>query len=141
TYDEIVFQEGLRGTIVLNGTELIVSEPVKITGPGGDLLTIDAQQNSRHFRVGTGGIVLELDGFTLTGGHVAGNGGAILIENGSRLSVQNSTIHNNTAMDGGGIYAGGGGGFGTNLGIHNSEIRDNSAVNGGGIYSTYHLNL
>ena len=105
--DEIVFQPGLAGTIDLKGTELVVSSPIgnlQITGPGKDLLTINAHQQSRHFHVTTD-ISLILEGVTLTGGSVAGNGGAILHDGlfFSAVIVRNSTIRNNSAVNGGGI--------------------------------------
>ena len=51
--DTIVFAPALTesggATIALGGTELTITTPIAISGPGADLLTINAQGNSRIF--------------------------------------------------------------------------------------------
>lgn len=126
--DEIVFQPGLSGKLDLNGTELTVTERLTIVGPGRDLLTIDARELSRHFRVTANTTTLTLDGLTLTRGKVAGNGGAVFSE-GLAVVIENSAIRESTAADGGAVY-------GTTVNITASLISKNHASgSGGAIYS------
>lgn len=126
--DEIVFQSGLMGTIDLNGTELTVERLVTIVGPGQQFLTIDAHDNSRHFRV-TEQDGMTLDGVTLTRGSVVGNGGSILSDGTLSLTIRNSVIHGNSATNGGGIYSV------ASINVINSTIADNVASgSGGGIF-------
>ena len=57
-----------------------ITDDLTITGPGSDLLTIDAGGNSRVFEVNDGtatDITVTLSGLTITGG-LAGNGAGIL---------------------------------------------------------------
>jgi hypothetical protein len=163
----------VTGTIALNLTlgELVVNKDLTISGPGADLLTIDAGDGTdgifdtydgvRIFNVDDGNsdnfIDVELTGLTLTGGDVAGDGGAIW--NCERLVITASTISDNAANDGGGIYNWSGevtvvastisgnsadsqGGaicseYGS-LTLSNSTVSGNSAYFcGGGIYSNY----
>src|SRR5262249_1969395 len=50
--DQIVFDPGVNGqTITLSSGDMLISEPLNITGPGSGLLTIDANQTSRIIRV------------------------------------------------------------------------------------------
>ena len=105
--DEINFDFGHDGpaTILLTQGELAITDSLTITGPGADLLTIDASGNdptpdqnngdgSRVFILDDGDINSVRQAFvgnlTLTGGDVLGGGGAILsMEN---LKVTGSTI-------------------------------------------------
>ncbi|MCH2210576.1 MAG: Ig-like domain-containing protein, partial [Fuerstiella sp.] len=101
-----------------------------ITGPGADLLTIDADNESRIFNINDGDNSSQSDvsisGLKLTGGDVSDEGGAIFTR--ENLSVTNSTISGNSAYRGGGIDNNG------TLSVSNSTISGNTAA--GGYYSS-----
>ena len=133
--DEITFAEALTGTIELTKGELFISDPVTITGPGADVLTIDAKGESRIFRVVERA---EISGLTLTGGNADDGspltfstkelGGAIFAGN---LDLTDMIITGNTAAShGGGIWVNG------DLTLANSTISGNSSGGtGGGVYA------
>ena len=118
--------------------ELKITQPVTITGPGADLLTIDGGTNTRIFNVDDGNaadINVAISGLTLTGGNAddgttndvdANKGGAILnLEN---LTVSGAVISSNTAkVAGGGIFNKG------TVSVSTSTISENSAVDGAAI--------
>lgn len=103
-----------------------------VSGTGGaqaPVFTIDTQ---------TGGVV-HLRRLTISGGDVAGNGtgGGIRLTGNGILQIDDSTITNNIAGYGGGIYANGTGSdaelvIGANVVISNNTAR----YDGGGIYSS-----
>lgn len=109
-HDDIVFAPGVSGTILLTGGQLELVEETTITGPGADLLTIDAQQNSRIFLIdGDPSISTVLTGMTLTGGRTtadADSGGAISCQ--SALELVDSVVTGNSTAGanapGGGIF-------------------------------------
>ena len=119
--------------------ELVVSKNLTVTGPGAQLLTVNAfdptpaaknGDGNRVFRIdngsGTLGTVV-ISGLTLTGGDVTTGGGAI--QSRENLTLSASVVSGNTTtLNGGGIatYAG-------LLNITTSTIRGNSATRGGGI--------
>ena len=118
-------------TIRLNG-ELSLTDNVFVTGPGADLLTIDAQDNSRIFTVRDGlnsNRLIVLQDMRLTGGSEA-NGGAIF--NDEDLRIFNVAIEGNQASSqGGGIFNQ------ALLSVTNSTIADNTATSrGGGIHQS-----
>jgi hypothetical protein len=129
--DLIEFQAGLSGTIVLTEGELTISKSVQISGPGANLLTIDANGASRVFNVddGTGTLLdVEMVGLTITGGATAFDGAGIL--NHENLQVFECVISNNSAgEDGGGIAN-----FSGTFTVTHSTIHGNSAdgASGGG---------
>ena len=145
--DEIQFDFGHDGpeTIVLTMGELAITDSLTITGPGAELLTIDASGNdptpdenngdgTRVFDIDDGNLEtlvdVEIRGLTLTGGDVSDSGGVIFsIED---LSVSDSTISGNSSGHrGGGIYNR----FGTTT-ITDSTVSENSASSdGGGIWA------
>jgi predicted outer membrane repeat protein len=141
----------LTGTIQLTNTghagEIAINNNLTITGPGAALLTIRAFNPSST--LGDGARIFNIDDFfsfttktvaisgvTLTGGDMAGNGGAILnLEN---LTVTACAVSGNSAgtattgHHGGGIANVAGG----NLMIIGSTISGNTSKGrGGGIYS------
>lgn len=149
--DTITFAAGLNNqTILLGGTELAITKPLTITGPGAALLKIDANNASRIFNVDDGGgtsIDVAISGLTLTKGSASG----AAITNAESLTVTNLTL---SANSGGGIYSTGtltvtnstfsgnsastgeGGGINNNNGtatVTNSTFSENSASGGGGI--------
>jgi len=143
---------GVVQTIALGSQLPTITGELTITGPGQDLLTIDAGDGTnnlpgdgdgvRIFDIddGTGAeIDVELIGLTLTGGDIVGSlgdgGGAIRsLEN---LTLTGSTVSGNsttgTLAYGGGIFAGG------DLALTDSTISGNTTAGlsayGGGIFA------
>jgi hypothetical protein len=135
-------------TILLTQGELASTGEITVAGPGSSLLTIDASGNdptgtstpidasssndfdgSRVFRFDVGGSV---SGMTLTGGDVAGSGGAISFGFGGEPNSLTDVIvrDNYASQSGGGIF----GSFGFGMQISNSKFLDNMAAsNGGGV--------
>ena len=173
-------------TISLDGTRLEITDDVVITGPGAEMLTINANELSQIFYIApgakaeisavsltggkgfgdfeVGGAIVVSGEVTLTAVHVHGNsaaiGGGIVGDNFSVINIVNSTIANNTATlmaggvggngevnlvgstvsgntssvgPGGGVYVSGS--LGLPSSIINSTITNNSASTGGGLYS------
>jgi predicted outer membrane repeat protein len=134
-YDYVVFQPTVTGNVALSAGEIPITDAVYIYGNGADLNTITAGTNARIFNVDPNyGDRVGIFGFTLTGGNVAGNGGAISNVD-AQLGVFDSTLTGNTAGGvGGAIYEKGdyeGGGYDF---ISRSTFNDNHAESGGGIY-------
>jgi Dockerin type I domain len=166
--DTIHFDPALAGgTIVLTMGELQIHHAVSIIGLGSQSLTVDASGNdltpdvkngdgSRIFHLLDGTIpppgVVEISGLTLTGGDVAGDGGAMNVarrfhgrdlvltgnsatRNGGAMWVQfHATLeqsviaHNHASVDGGGLSGG------TQLKLSDVSILENTAgEDGGGI--------
>ena len=77
-FDYIYFKSGITGTITI-GSQLSITNPVGIYGPGADTLTVSAAgANSRIFDVNpTDPSSVIITGLTLSEGNVAGDGGAI----------------------------------------------------------------
>jgi hypothetical protein len=137
TDDSITFSIS-AGTITLTSGQLTITDDLTITGPGADLLTIDAGGNSRVLSVGAG-VTASLNGLTITGGdagETAGisQGGGIYSE--GDLTLTEVRVEENEADEGGGIYFK----LGT-LTLIRSSVTDNEAIDavnnaGGGIYIT-----
>jgi CSLREA domain-containing protein len=123
-----------QGTITLTEGQFFISESVQISGPGNNLLTIDAGNTSRIFNISQSSAGVNLNGMKLMNGNAlgtnVGEGGAIYSE--GSLTMNELWITNNTAeYYGGGIFINSAGAnylSGTNL-----LISENSAENGGGI--------
>ena len=129
--------------IINLGSQLpTISTEVTIVGPGADLLTLDAGNGfDSNFDTGDGYRIFEIDdstaglidveisGLTISGGDIAGLGGAILSRENFILS--NSALSGNAAtLEGGGIYVPSG-----TTSIISSTISGNNADTGGGISS------
>jgi predicted outer membrane repeat protein len=147
--DEIDFAASLTSpggpaTILLTQGELAITDSLTITGPGADLLTLDASGNdpTPDSNNGDGSRVLNIDdanaanlldvsigGLALAGGDFV-TGGAILSS--ENLAVTASRIVGNSAASGGGIYA-----SGATLTIVSSTISGNSASGRGGGIRTF----
>jgi hypothetical protein len=138
-FDPKLFAAG-SGTILLTHGQLALTDSLTITGPGAELLTIDASGNdpTPEVKNGDGSRIfealrtaatiiqgIEIRGLTLTGGDVAGNGGAILSNASSLVLVMAKVTGNATTVDGGGIWA-------INATVHESLITENSATRHGG---------
>ncbi len=138
--DEIVF-EGVSGTLLMTEGEFLVTETLSVLGPGRDVLAIDAQQQSRHLHVpqldGPGDPRdLLVAGLTLQNGEDFA-GGAVRFIGGETLTIQESRITGNRALDsgvqGGAVYT-----FGSSIVIRDSELTHNySRGNGGAVDATF----
>ncbi len=153
---DINFAQGLSGSITMSPVSAV--EPtgaVNIIGPGANVLTIVGDGTDPVFVVtgqsnisgltitgganpsGTGGGVLDSGNLTLSNVMVTGNaaaggsGGGIWVNaSPASLILNNSTVANNTASEGGGIYASG------PATISESTIANNTATDtGGGIFN------
>lgn len=132
--ETITFATQLAGLTIVLTDEINITDDLSITGLGADQLTLDGNGNSRIFNVDDGNtntsINVEMSYLTLTNGY-AENGGAIL--NNENLSVLNSKISKNEAIEnGGGIYHVAG-----LLTINETTFAENLAnESGGGIYNS-----
>jgi hypothetical protein len=127
-----------KGQIVINGESLTIDASMLPDG-----ITIDANDPSpdpyngiRIFNITdpTGGVsppLVTLIGLTLTGGDVAGDGGAI--RSAARLVLQDCDIRNNQALSsGGGVHVSVNGSF--SIAVRDSLFFQNSASSGGGLF-------
>ncbi len=143
TFDAAVF--ATPQTILLSLGEMVITEAVTIDGPGEQLLTIDAQQQSRIFNITATTGDYTLAGLTLTGGRTIGDnvfpastysGGAIRSVSDGGLTLTSSTVSGNSTTghgaSGGGIYS-----LGT-VRLNSSTVNGNSTTGnsafGGGIH-------
>lgn len=145
TGDTILFQAGLFGespqTLTLAAGQLDLTNGVNISAPVGNLLTIDAQQNSRIFDIPAGSDSFTFANLNLTGGLADGpsaGGGAIRSLTSGQLNVQSSDLNTNTTIGsdspGGAISA-----TGTVLIVDSSfsnNRTEDDASGGGGVFST-----
>jgi len=127
--DEINFS--VTGEIDLLLGELQIADSLTIAGPGRELLTIDAHQQSRVLNYESGFGDLTIVGLTLKGGNTTGNvaygGGIHFVSSGSLYLNDSDVIDNHASGHGGGIYA-------RKLVVTNSTLSGNSALGvGGGI--------
>lgn len=127
--DTVVFGPGVTGTIPLAST-LTVAQNLAIQGPGAGNLTISGQGAVRVFDV-TGG-ALTVSGVTVTNGFFSGLGGAFSVA--STLTLRNSVLSGNSALNGGAISVANGG----TLTVIDSTFANNSATSvGGGALITF----
>ncbi|MFL6374698.1 MAG: choice-of-anchor Q domain-containing protein [Pyrinomonadaceae bacterium] len=144
--DELCFDAAFFSTprvITMSGGNLTVDKSLIISGPGQNLLTLDAGLASRHFYFSFQAPSVVLSGMTLTNGQPnisdpdPSHGGSIDVGgftsngSGAGVTLQNVTITNSTAILGGGIYSLG------NVNVIDSTLSGNTAPQGGGggIYS------
>jgi predicted outer membrane repeat protein len=157
--DDIVFASGLTGTINIGSTSgngIYPESPMNIQGPGADKITLQGVAASVDYVVYTGtassfygatpGFPVSLSGLTITGGSATGKHSGFYVRGGgiynydAALTVSNSVITNNYAVDdGGGISTDDAAG---SLTVVNSTISGNRASDGtddaayaGAIYS------
>ena len=136
----ITFAAGLQGTLDLTqGSLPLITGDLAIVGPGANLLTIDAQGNSRILSIASGADVT-ISGLTLADGSAAQGGG--ILNSGGTLTMSDCTVSGNTAGGGspgigGGIFNGYAGGYfsgiisGT-LTLVGCTLSGNSAIGSGG---------
>ena len=140
-HDTINFAAALTGqTIVLDGSELSISDAVTITAAPFNGVTIDADNRSRIFDIVADDGDFTFSGLTLTRGLTVASfesGAAIRSMTSGKLTVSNSTITDNGTIgfrsDGGAIYAK------ADVDVIRSIVTNNRATgtiaDGGGIFS------
>jgi len=146
TFDPIVFATSQTISLVLG--EMTITDPLTINGPGQQLLTIDAQQNSRIFNITATTGDFTIAGLALTGGRTTGNntspnfdgpfsGGAIRSLTTDSLTIDQSTVSGNSTA---GFFAAGGGISSVgDITLTSSTVSGNSTAGngalGGGVFS------
>jgi hypothetical protein len=132
SFDATVFT-GTKTITLTEGELPELVQPVTITGPAANRLTIDAADLSRHLTVAAGKLV-QLSGMTFSGGFTDDVPGGS-INNHGQLIVNAMTFEQNVA-DGapGGAIANDG-----SLIVNDSMFLDNTADNGGAIFNTSSL--
>ena len=132
----IAFDPSLNGsTITLTQGEIAINEPMYISGPGADQLTISGNDAYRIFDISTAPnapISVTVSGLTLAHGMTGGGGGAIYASYVS-LTVQDSVVEYSTAYIGGAVYSAGGSGLASACRVLRTTIRKNSAHYAAGI--------
>jgi len=112
--DTIQFDPALNGqTINLTSAQLVIQSNTTIDGPGATLLTVKRDPQAADLRIFDvmPGHTVEINGLTISGGHITGdNGGGILNDN-STLTIAHCTVSGNAIVSakyvnntGGGIY-------------------------------------
>jgi uncharacterized repeat protein (TIGR01451 family) len=138
--DQIVFDASLSGRVLLNQASIPINGALTISGPGADVLTVDAYYGlGRIFTINptTPGDPVKISGLSLAYGHPAGSGGAIFNYD-AKLTVADSWLYGNasgslaTGVAGGAIEDNGDFSNGTQTRIENSTITGNSAPDGYG---------
>ena len=118
-----------QGTYDLN-SELEISSDLNIVGAGAHSVTIQAPSTDRAFEI-DGSANVGISGVTILGGRPTGGaGGGIQVDSGGSLSLQGVIVSGGSAIYGGGIENEG------SLTVDGSTIENNSAIesgNGGGI--------
>lgn len=115
--------------------QIKIAQDIIITGPGNHLLTIDSRQSSRAFYITDNNSSqlrdVTISDLSITGGSSVGSGGALY--NYENFTLDNINLHNNQAANvGGGLYHHSG-----KLTIHDSTLDQNSALHGGGIFGFF----
>jgi predicted outer membrane repeat protein len=119
----ITFDAKLHGTILLTSGDLSIMKNLTLRGPGGGVLSISSGKSGHiiHVRYGASVTISGLtfkDSKTLTS----------FIDNEGTLTLSNSTVSANTAVDGGGISNEGTG----SLTLSSSTVSGNTATGDGG---------
>jgi predicted outer membrane repeat protein len=138
--DDIVFQAGLSGTILLDpnvGGEISISNPVEIHGPGPGTITVSGGQQDQVFQINmqTTGAV-GISGLRLTFGEAEGEGGldqgygGAIYNLDADLTISDSRFEENFADEAGGAISSKG-----PLTIERTTITANRAGAAGGVYS------
>ncbi|MBS1795850.1 MAG: VCBS repeat-containing protein [Acidobacteria bacterium] len=127
-------------TITLSLGELAVNKNLTILGMDANLTTVSANSASRVFTTSSTGVFnVILQGLTIANGFPSGGAGGAISNNGN-LTVSQCHVTNSLATLGGGIFNGNSG----TLTVLNSTISNNTALNsdsGGGIDSRGALNV
>lgn len=138
--DVIAFEYGLRGTVALTSGELTITDGIEIKGPGATKLAVSGSDVSRVFRIG-GGVIVSIDGLTITHGRAIGQGGGIL--NAGNLTLSRSVLSDNLIVGAPGASLGtvvdafGGGVFNAgSLTVRGSSFLRNQSIGADGSSST-----
>jgi len=128
--DTVIFAPGLEGTILLNGTNIDITDALTLIGPGASRVAVDAGGASRIFHIDDGVNTTRanvlIQGLELRNGNSASGGAIQSFEN---LTLVQTVLSGNTAVDGGAIQAL------FTLTLRQSTISGNTAShNGGGLY-------
>jgi len=134
--DTITFAGSLSGqTITLGGSDLVVTDPLVIQGPGADKLTVSGNGLSRivTFAIPLAGAESKISGLTLTQGNAATGGGGAIFMDDDALTLNSMVFTGNTA---GGTGTGGAIVLGAAaLQVFDSTFANNSAGGNGGAIS------
>ena len=96
--DIVRFDSGVTGTITLTSGEIAITDSVDIQGPGSSVVTVSGNNLSRVFYVSADATI---GGLTISGGNSSVGGG---INNAGTLTLENSTVSDNSAGFGAGIF-------------------------------------
>jgi len=126
----ITFDTGLHGTIALTSGDLNLAKNLTIRGSGAGVLSISRGKSGYTVHV-VKGTTAAVYGLTFKGSKKSTAFiNTAFISNEGTLTLNNSTVSDNTAQyDGGGIYDNSG-----TLTLNNSTVSDNTAQGGGGIF-------
>ena len=127
--DDKIYLLGVSGTVNLTKALPDLESNTEIEGPGADQLTVRRDETTGDYRIFTvtSGSVVSISGITISGGSATGispsnRGGGIFNPSGATLTISGSTISENSAKDGGGIFNNG------TLTVSGSTISGNSAM-------------
>ena len=126
--DEIVFADGVGGTITLSSTLPTITDPAGLTIDGGGDVTVSGNDVVRVFRVGRGA-KLSLSKLTVSDGVDSSFGGGVFNEGGT-VEVTGSTFSGNFAGDSGGGISNSG-----TLSVTDTTFSGGESVIGDGIYN------
>jgi hypothetical protein len=137
----VEFAPALNGsTITLASGEIAINQPMTVVGPGADKLTVSGNDAARIFYISTPSttpIAVTLAGLTLNHGHATSNnlGGAIFTSNVS-LTLQDSALESNYALQGGAIFLYSGNGVASasklvRTTVANNNTKPNAGIAGG----------
>jgi Ca2+-binding RTX toxin-like protein len=142
--DQVTFQSSLTGQITLGSQLPNITDPVDVSGPGADKLTVSGNNSSRIFYLypTVNGTPVTISGLTLTagkpgmGGTANGRGGAIFSKY-AKLTLDRVVISNSSTATGGSPWGGGIENANGELIVRSSSITGNSAGIGAGISSRH----
>ncbi|HEY7424884.1 MAG TPA: hypothetical protein VH682_11700 [Gemmataceae bacterium] len=127
TPDQIIFASGLQGTINLQQGELDITDPnLVITGPGSSTIAVSGNKQSRVFSI-VAGVTAEIDDLTITNGLATQGGG---IDNAGDLTLSQCILSDNQAVSASGSGQGGGlfNEAGASLHLTQSTLASNQAT-------------
>ena len=120
----ITFGPAVTGTIVLATTELAITGPMTITGPGARVLAISGNGAHRVFNLSAG--INTISGLTIQGGWQSGSSGSGDsaagggVYNQTTLTLNDCTLNNNSASGANNLSNGGAGGAAQGGAIYNN---------------------
>ena len=124
---DIVFQNGVSGTVTLGSILPPITGNVNLSGPGANKLTISGAGTVAVLNIANANAIVNLAGVTITDGWVSGIGTSSVSNSSNNMTVVNSAFTYNQGNDGGAIFNSGG------MGVGNTTFSNNSATYGGGI--------